>query len=121
MLTQERSAQVADVTDLNQLKWELNGLQPVDVGDCIVEMPPEQRAIAFRLLNKDHAIAVFEYLPPEVQEELINSLQDTQVCQIIEAMQPDDRAELFDELPAGIVKRLVQQLSPGERPASTFN
>ncbi|HAZ45554.1 MAG TPA: magnesium transporter [Cyanobacteria bacterium UBA11369] len=118
MLTQERRAQVADVTDLNQLKWELNGLQPVDVGDCIVEMPPEQRAIAFRLLNKDHAIAVFEYLPPEVQEELINSLQDTQVCQIIEAMQPDDRAELFDELPAGIVKRLVQQLSPGERQAT---
>jgi magnesium transporter len=79
------------------------------VGDYIVELPPSKRAIAFRLLNKAPAIDVFEYLPPEVQEELIGSLHDNQVCQIVEAMRPDDRAELFDELPAGIVKRLLQQ------------
>lgn len=61
---------------------------------------------------------MFEYLPPEVQEELLGSLHDTQVFQIIEAMSPDDRAVLFDELPAGVVKRLLQQLSPQERQAT---
>ncbi|HEY9873344.1 MAG TPA: magnesium transporter [Candidatus Obscuribacterales bacterium] len=81
-------------------------------------LPPERRAIAFRLLKKDQAIDVFEYLPPEVQEELIGSLHDTHVCQIMEAMRPDDRAALFDELPAGVVKRLVQQLSSTERQAT---
>jgi magnesium transporter len=118
MLTQERRAALADVADLNQLKWELNSLPPVDVGDWIVEMLPEKRAIAFRLLAKDRAIAVFEYLPPEVQEELIGSLNNAQVCHIMEAMRPDDRAELFDELPAGVVKRLVQQLSTQQRQAT---
>jgi magnesium transporter len=88
------------------------------VGDYIVELPPEKRAIAFRLLKKDPAIDVFEYLPPEVQEELINSLHDNQVVQIVEAMRPDDRAELFDELPAGVVRRLLQQLSASERQAT---
>jgi magnesium transporter len=118
MLTQEGRVALADIGDLNQLKSELNGLPAVDVGDYIVELPPEKRAIAFRLLKKDPAIDVFEYLPPEVQEELINSLHDNQVVQIVEAMRPDDRAELFDELPAGVVRRLLQQLSSSERQAT---
>lgn len=118
MLTQEKRVALSDIADLNQLKLELNRIPAVDAGDYIAELPKERRAIAFRLLKKDRAIDVFEYLPPEVQEELIGSLHDAHVCQIVEAMRPDDRAELFDELPAGIVKRLVHQLSPEERRAT---
>ncbi|MEM1395066.1 MAG: magnesium transporter [Cyanobacteria bacterium P01_D01_bin.116] len=103
------------VTDLNELKWDLNHLPAVDVGEYIAGLSRKQRAIAFRLLNKNRAIDVFEYLPPEVQEQLINSLHDVQVAQILEAMSPDERAELFDELPAKVVKRLLRSLSPQQR------
>jgi len=118
MPTQEVRSSLLDITDLNLLKSELNRLPAVDVGDYIGELSPERRAITFRLLNKDQATDVFEYLPPEVQEELIGSLHDVQVRQVVEAMRPDDRAELFDELPAKVVKRLLQQLSPAERQAT---
>lgn len=118
MLTQEGRTSLSEITDLNQLKLELNRIEAVDVGEHIAELPPERRAIMFRLLNKHQATDVFEYLPPHVQEELIGSLHNLQVCQIVEAMRPDDRAELFDELPAGIVKRLLQQLSSTERQAT---
>ncbi|WP_353930235.1 magnesium transporter [Okeanomitos corallinicola TIOX110] len=117
MLTQEVRNSL-DVADLNQLKLDLNHLQPVDVGEYIAQLPQKQRAIAFRLLNKGRAIDVFEYLPTEVQEELLNSLQDLQVVNLVEEMSPDERAYLFDELPAGVVKRLIQQLSPEERQAT---
>ncbi len=118
MLTEDIRDLLTDTTDLNQLKWDLNRLQPVDVGDYITQLPEQQRAIAFRLLNKAQAIDVFEYLPTEVQEELINSLHDVQVVQLVEAMSPDERAELFDELPAGVIKRLLQELSQEERQAT---
>ncbi|MEH1784055.1 magnesium transporter [Nostoc sp.] len=118
MLTQDIRDLLTDTTDLNQLKWDLNRLQPVDVGDYITQLPEQQRAIAFRLLNKAQAIDVFEYLPTVVQEELINSLHDVQVVQLVEAMSPDERAELFDELPAGVIKRLLQELSPEQRQAT---
>lgn len=118
MLTQEGRVALSDLAGLNQLKAELNRLPPVDVGDYIAELSPKRRAITFRLLNKAQAIDVFEYLPPEVQEELIGSLHDTQVFHIVESMSPDDRAVLFDELPAGVVKRLLQQLSSEERQAT---
>ncbi|MBW4498053.1 MAG: magnesium transporter [Scytonema hyalinum WJT4-NPBG1] len=118
MLMQDVRNSVVDIADLNQLKLDLNCLQPVDAGEYITQLPKQQRAIAFRLLNKHQAIDVFEYLPPEVQEEIINSLHDVQVAQIVEAMSPDERAELFDELPAGVVKRLLQELSPEQRQAT---
>ncbi|MFQ4142298.1 magnesium transporter [Chlorogloeopsis sp. ULAP02] len=118
MLAQDIRNAGVDVADLNQLKCDLNRLQPVDVGDYITQLPSQQRAIAFRLLNKNQATDVFEYLPPEVQEELINSLHDLQVVQIVETMSPDDRAELFDELPAKVVKRLLQELSSEQRQAT---
>ncbi|MDB9448822.1 magnesium transporter [Dolichospermum circinale] len=117
MLTQEIRNSL-DIADLNQLKYDLNCLQPVDVGEYITQLPEKQRAIAFRLLNKDQAIDVFEYLPTEVQEDLINSLHDAQVVDLVEEMSPDERAYLFDELPAGVVKRLLQQLSPEQRQAT---
>ncbi|MFN6517285.1 MAG: magnesium transporter [Nostoc sp. CreGUA01] len=118
MLTQELRDALVDATDLNQLKWDLNRLQPVDVGEYVTQLPEKQRAIAFRLLNKNQAIDVFEYLPTQVQEELINSLHDVQVAQLVEAMSPDERAELFDELPAGVIKRLLKELSPEQRQAT---
>ncbi|MBD2244683.1 magnesium transporter [Nostoc sp. FACHB-888] len=118
MLTEDIRDLLTETTDLNQLKWDLNRLQPVDVGDYITQLPEKERAIAFRLLNKAQAIDVFEYLPTEVQEELLNSLHDVQVAQLVEAMSPDERAELFDELPAGVIKRLLQELSPEQRQAT---
>lgn len=118
MLTQDARNSLFDLADLNNLKSELNRLPAVDVGDYISELPPERRAIAFRVLNKAQATDVFEYLPPEIQEELIGAMHDAQVSHIVESMSPDDRAELFDELPAGVVKRLLQQLSAEERQAT---
>jgi magnesium transporter len=118
MLTQEGRASLSEISDWNRLKFELNQLPAIDVGDFIVDLSPERRAIAFRLLKKDQATDVFEYLPPEVREELIGALHDTQVRQLVEAMRPDDRAELFDELPAGVVRRLIQDLSSLERQAT---
>jgi magnesium transporter len=118
MLTQDVRKSL-DIADLNQLKFDLNHLQPVDVGEYISQLPEQQRAIAFRLLNKAQAIDVFEYLPTEIQEELINSLHDVQVVHLVEEMSPDERAYLFDELPAGVVKRLLQQLSSEQRQATS--
>ncbi|MEI1375630.1 magnesium transporter [Nostoc sp. UHCC 0926] len=118
MLTEDIRDLLTDTTDLNQLKWDLNRLQPVDVGEYITQLLEKERALAFRLLNKGQAINVFEYLPTEVQQELINSLHDVQVVQLVEAMSPDERAELFDELPAGVIKRLLQELSPEQRQAT---
>lgn len=95
-------------------------VQPVDIAEIVTELPAAKQAIAFRLLAKDEAIQVYEYLNSEVQQALLEEFKHQDVQDIVDKMSPDDRARLFDELPAKVVRRLIDQLSPKERQATTL-
>ncbi|MFS8970049.1 magnesium transporter [Synechococcus sp. 'PEA 65AY6A-5F PE A'] len=83
----------------------------------LMEISPRQRVLAFRLLEKDKAMAVFEYLRPEEQADLIRSMENPEVIRLVEALPPDERVRLFEELPAKVTKRLIANLSPEAREA----
>ncbi|MDZ8263350.1 magnesium transporter [Nostoc sp. ChiQUE01b] len=104
--------------DLQAAKSILVPVQPADIAEAIEGLPEAMHALAFRLLSKDEAIEVYEYLDYSVQERLIEELKSQEVCDIVDQMSPDDRARLFDELPAKVVNRLLEQLSPAERQAT---
>lgn len=93
---------------------------PVDIAEVITELPEEMQAIAFRLLAKDEAIEVFEYLDSNVQQSLLAEFKRQEFLNIVDQMSPDDRARLFDELPAKVVRRFLEQLSPEERAATAL-
>jgi magnesium transporter len=93
---------------------------PVDIAEVIRELPQEMQAIAFRLLPKDEAIDVFEYLDFSIQQALLSEFKRQEFLNIVDQMSPDDRARLFDELPAKVVRRFLEQLSPEERHATAL-
>ena len=96
-------------------KLLLGPVQEVDAAEAIGALPRTLQALAFRLLPKDEAIAVYEYLEPAVQQTLLERLRSGEVLELVEEMSPDDRVRLFDELPAKVVRRLLAELSPAER------
>ena len=104
--------------DLQAAKAILVPVQPADIAEAIEGLPEAMQAIAFRLLSKDEAIEVYEYLDSSIQQTLIDELKRQDVLDIVDRMSPDDRARLFDELPATVVRRLLEQLSPTERQAT---
>ena len=97
------------------VKSLLEPVQPVDIAEAIGSLPMILQALVFRLLNKNEAIEVYEYLDPYVQQNLLDRLRSGEVLELVEEMSPDDRVRLFDELPAKVVKRLLAELSPSER------
>lgn len=97
------------------VKVLLQPVQPVDEAEAIGRLPRTLQALAFRLLSKDEAIEVYEYLDPSVQQSLLERLRSGEVLEVVEKMSPDDRVRLFDELPAKVVRRLLAELSPSER------
>ena len=97
------------------VKLLLRPVQPVDIAQAIGTLPMILQALAFRLLNKNEAIEVYEYLDPSVQQNLLDRLRSNEVLDLVEEMSPDDRVRLFDELPAKVVRRLLAELSPEER------
>ena len=87
----------------DEAKLLLEPSQPVDIADAIGSLPLILQALAFRLLKKNEAIEVYEYLDPIVQQTLLDRLRSGEVLEIVEKMSPDDRVQLFDELPAKVV------------------
>ncbi|MEP0792928.1 magnesium transporter [Trichocoleus sp. DQ-A3] len=107
-----------EAEDLQGAKAILVPVQPADIAEAIEGLPEAMQAIAFRLLSKDEAIEVYEYLDSSVQQALIEEFRRQEVLDIVDKMSPDDRARLFDELPATVVRRLLEQLTPTERQAT---
>ena len=104
-----------EATNYDGAKLLLRPVQPVDAAEAIGTLPRTLQALAFRLLPKDEAIEVYEYLEPAVQQCLLERLRSGEVLELVEEMSPDDRVRLFDELPAKVVRRLLAELSPTER------
>ncbi|WP_448572060.1 magnesium transporter [Trichothermofontia sp.] len=101
-------------------KTILQPVQPADIADVIESLPSHLQAIAFRLLAKDEAIAVYEYLDTPIQEALLEDFKHPEVLDIINQMSPDDRVRLLDEMPAKVVRQLFHHLSPEEREATAL-
>ncbi len=98
----------------DELREALGALHPADLAEIIIDLPPEDEAIIFRVLPRALASEVFAHLPVEHQEGLLQSLSGDQMRQLLEHMSPDDRAHLLEELPAEVTRRLLAALSPQE-------
>lgn len=83
--------------------------------ECIKEFEPREKAIVFRLLDKQKALELFESLDRSEQKELIRSLEDPELISLIELISSEKRMELLDEIPAKVVKRILKELDPQVR------
>ena len=114
VVTQQLEAMLT-VGNYDAVKLLLQPVQPVDIAEAIGSLPAQLQAIAFRLLAKDEAISVYEYLDTTIQQNLLGLLRSGEMREVMEEMSPDDRARLFEELPAKVVRQLLSELSPAER------
>ncbi len=119
-LVQSQLKLLLEQNNLEGAKALLVPVQPADIADAIEGLPETSQVIAFRLLPKAEATAVYEHLDKPVQQSLIQEFKRQDVLDIVDQMSPDDRVRLFDELPAKIVARLLEQLSLEERQATAL-
>ena len=71
----------------DEAKLLLEPSQPVDIADAIGSLPLILQALAFRLLKKNEAIEVYEYLDPIVQQTLLDRLRS---CLLYTSPSPRD-------------------------------
>jgi len=101
--------------DLPALAEALDGCRASEVTELMARLGVRQRAVLFRTLPKQRAVAVFDALDPAMKADLITGLRAEQVGEVFAQMAPDDRAGLLDELPASVATRLMAGLSADER------
>ncbi len=102
--------------DLPSLSTLLLDHDPLEIVRLLEQEPHAgDRAVLYRLLDRQKALEVFELLEPGLRGELLKGLRDEDVTRLFEELDPDDRAQLVDELPAGVAQRLLHGLSAQER------
>lgn len=78
-------------------------------------MTAVQQAIVLRVLPRQTAAAVFEFLDRATQLRLLKALGQQEFADILNNMAPDDRTTLLEESPAVMTKQLLAVLYQKER------
>jgi len=90
-----------------------------EVADAIDRMDDVQAVAAFRLLDDERALEVFEELDAGSQVAILEVMRGAEFREFVEALDPDDRARMLGELPAAVAQRVLAGLSPQERAYTT--
>ena len=99
----EAQADVASLihtADFVKLREELTHLRPQEISEVLAGLRADDQVIAFRILPRRLAAAVFEYLSPDEQRALVKAMGQEDVAALLNHMSPDDRT-LFLERAAG--------------------
>lgn len=106
---------LVDANDVAGMKQWLDEHPPHVIADELGRSETITAVLLFRLLDKDHALAVFEELDPVDQQKILSGLRDKTFAELVEAMDPDDRARLLGEAPAKFTQRVLAGLSHEQR------
>lgn len=75
---------------LESLQERLDGLDAPGLVRELTRLPGDEQALAFRLLPKDRALAVFEDLDPSVAAALLGRLRSEAGAALVHDLDPDD-------------------------------
>ena len=101
--------------DFAALRESLKNWAPHDLARLIQPLSREDQLIILRVLPRNLAAEVFEFLDLESQQQLLRAMGQEQVAAILNEMAPDDRTLLLEELPATMTKQMLALLTPEER------
>ena len=88
---------------------------PADVAECLVDFPPDEQAVVFRMLPQAKAASVLEYLDGDAQNVVLKAMGNEAAARALNDMSPDDRTRLLEELPPGAITHMLELLTPEER------
>src|SRR5437588_2745352 len=101
--------------DFARLRDELVRWRPQELAAALAELRADDQVIAFRILPRRLAAAVFEYMSAEAQGALVKAMGQEEIAALLNQMSPDDRTWFLSELPANATKHLLTLLTPEER------
>ena len=107
-----------DDRDIPAIQESLQAMTTVDIADEMTRSDTSEQAFLFRLLDKDRALQVFEYMDVAHQRELIDELREGHYSELLLSLPDDDRARLLGEMPANVAAKMMAGL-PEDRRAIT--
>ena len=107
-------AEVVRARDYGRLRDMMRNRSASDLAQALTELHLDDQVVAFRVLPRMVAAAVFEYLSHDEQRALLKAMAQEEVASLLNAMADDDRTTFLEELPAAVTRQLLGLLTPEE-------
>ncbi|MBC2396812.1 magnesium transporter [Clostridium tetanomorphum] len=101
--------------NFTKVREKIIKLNSVHIGEIIENLDVSEAILIFRMLPKDLAVDVFNYINNDFQEKIISSITDKEIENIIDQIYFDDMIDLLEEMPAKVVKKILQYSNVEER------
>jgi magnesium transporter len=111
----EELATVLRTADYARLRDMLRNRHAGDVAELLTALGVEDQVVVFRVLPREDAAGVFEYLSHDAKTLLLKAMAQEEVAALLNNMAPDDRTMFLEELPASATRELLALLTPKER------
>ena len=116
-MTKEELSEFLARKDFKSIRASLEEMNPVDIASLLEDLPDNELAVTFRLIDKTAAAETFSYMDADQQQLLLTIFTNKEIKEVLDAMFTDDTVDLLEDMPANVVSRILANLGKEERKA----
>ena len=116
-MTKEELSEFLERKDFKSIRASLEEMNPVDIASLLEDLPDNELAVTFRLIDKTAAAETFSYMDADQQQLLLTIFTNKEIKEVLDAMFTDDTVDLLEDMPANVVSRILANLGKEERKA----
>lgn len=100
---------------LANVRKMLNSLRPAEIAHLLQSLPPDERELAWELVESELEGDVLLELNEEVRASLIREMEPQELVAATENLETDDLADILQSLPNAVVRELLRSMSEQDR------
>lgn len=116
-MTQEELSELLEKKDFKSIRASLEEMNPVDIASLLEDLPDNELAVTFRLIEKSVAAETFSYMDADQQQLLLTIFTNKEIKEVLDDMFTDDTVDLLEDMPANVVSRILANLDKDDRKA----
>lgn len=109
-------SEALDSGALKQVARILNGgLSPSDIAHLLESSPPRQRALLWKLVDKQLEGEVLQYMSDDIRADFLSEFNAQELANLLEDFESDDLADLLQQLPDTVIQEVLDTMDEQDR------
>ena len=98
-----------------QVRQMLSSMPPAEIAHFIESTPHRERAVLWKLVNKEDEVEILQYLNDEVREQFLHEIDPEALIASLSQLDTDDIAQILQFLPDVITERVLASMDTQDR------
>jgi magnesium transporter len=97
------------------VRRSLASLNPAEIATLLGSLPPRERKIVWRMVERDDEGEILLHVPESVREGLMSDMDTAELVAAAEELEIDDLADFIEHLPETVTQQVIKALDADDR------